>query len=203
LFDIPKMIDIAILYGNSKYQPYVVQMFNNLIECQPLYLRDIHKTCLNFCEVLNLIEVKLGLDENSNSRFGSSKLRYISWFELQNIIFNITDISVSIRMLLLCMPQIADIYKKSAIDRTIIEFYNRIFPLLQKEIELRFSLDKSFNQMYVFTIVLSSFIKFFIYFLNRFSNSIKRQVLIARTNIIQTFRDIIQLICFDKLFDDK
>ncbi len=136
LFDIPKMIDLSVLYANTDYQPLLMRMFSNVIQCQPRYLEDMNKGCANFVEALNLIEEKLGLNEN---QFGNnSKLKYLQFPELQNIISNLTDISVSLRVLLISMPQFANNYKTASIERIIIEFYNKVFPPLQKELNYRF-----------------------------------------------------------------
>jgi hypothetical protein len=130
------MIDLSVLYANTDYQPLLMRMFSNVIQCQPRYLQDMNKGCANFAEALNLIEEKLGLNDN---QFGNrSELKYLLFPELKNIISNLTDISVSLRMLLISVPQFANNYKTSSIDRTIVEFYNKVFPPLQKELNYRF-----------------------------------------------------------------
>ncbi|CAG2112842.1 unnamed protein product, partial [Medioppia subpectinata] len=107
----------------------------------PRFEEDLLKGCAHFKEMFNSIEQRLGTDENEDEY--SNKISCIQWSELQTIIANIAELSASLKSLALSAPQMINYYKKSSIDKIIVEFYNRLFPVLQNELNSRFESSDS------------------------------------------------------------
>ena len=133
--DVPKIIDLCVLYGNTSHRHLLSRMLSDVIQCQPQYREDLLKGCATIGEALFSIHQKVGPDDNQFER--TNRLSHFQWPELQSLVSHITDICVSLEALLQTIPETAQLCKNSAIDKSIVEFYNRVFPSLQNELNKR------------------------------------------------------------------
>ena len=135
LMDVPKMIDLCVLYSNTSYRHLLFQMISNVIQCQPRYKEDLLKGCATINEAIFSILQKVGSDDNQFER--NNKLSYFQWSELQSLVSHISDISVSLEAIMQTIPETVELCRSSSIDKSIVEFYNRVFPSLHNEFNKR------------------------------------------------------------------
>ncbi|XP_054157347.1 activating signal cointegrator 1 complex subunit 2-like [Oppia nitens] len=181
LIDVPKIIDLSSLYVNTCYHQILTQMLSNVIRCQPRYEDDLFQSCSNFVDIFHSIEQRLGIDENQFET--NDRLSYCQWTELQTIISIIVVTSDNLRVLIQTFPLMSDLYKRSSIDKTIAEFYNRVFSNLQNELKRRFELFSG-NEIQI-------------------GDRIQRQLLRARSQLIATFRSIIETSFLNKFTNES
>lgn len=113
-------------------------MLSKILQCQPKYEEDLHKGLTDIRDYLNHLRFKIGSDDNQFEQI--NKLSYLQWNELQALVYRIADIAVSLSAILHTLPQTANIFRIALIDKIVVEFYNKVFPSLQMELNSRFSM---------------------------------------------------------------
>ena len=143
VIDVPTIIDLSVLYSNTDFNHLLTQMFSNVFRCQPLYDNDLYKACDYISEEFDLIQCKLGIDDSSFET--PNNLSAFSLSDIQCLVYQITDMSCGLFCLTQSLPRICQIYRKAKIDKNIIKFYSRVFPLLQNDLDLKFNSSDGYD----------------------------------------------------------
>lgn len=147
LFDIPKLMDLCVLYGSSN-GPLLTKMLSNIFSQQPKYYDDLRATVPAIIGVLYGIAEKCGV--NLGSMSGSPvKLnpvqadRYplvsMPLSEFQDIVFYISDTANTIWSFLnVSEESVGKIFMEvNSFIQKIVVFYEGTFPTIQEAFKLR------------------------------------------------------------------
>merc|ERR1719370_2206846 len=66
LFDVPKLMDIAVLYGGDN-KPIVAKMMENVFKQQPKYMDDVRSSVATMINVLKTLREKCGVGADATS----------------------------------------------------------------------------------------------------------------------------------------
>lgn len=187
LFDIPKIMDLCILYGRGN-RNLLQKMIKNIFEIQPKYLDDLVSAIPTVLEVFDTIENKLGLDyvtafENNNEpkKLGEalSPVSTFSWNKLKDLIFYLVDTSATLNAFIDIYPNAAVSFHQQGTTVKISNFYETIFLPLTTELKIR-NKNKELEDIII---------------------ELNKRIALAKSCLIRTFRDIIFTCCLQPILD--
>ncbi|XP_023216586.1 activating signal cointegrator 1 complex subunit 2-like isoform X1 [Centruroides sculpturatus] len=187
LFDIPKIMDLCVLYGRGN-RNLLQKMIKNIFEWQPKYLDDLAAAIPTILEVFDTIENKLGLDyitelENNNEPKkldeALTPVSTFTWNKLKDLIFYLVDTSATLNAFLDIYPQAAESFHKQGTAVRISNFYEIIFLPLTTELKNR-SKDEQLKDLIA---------------------ELTKRIYLAKTCLIKSFREIIFYCCLQPILD--
>lgn len=141
LFDIPKMMDLSSLYG-LRNQQLLSKMIQNVFQTQPSYEDDLDETSRILLTAFDSTEQKLFLNVSSERIRESSDLKEMDISELQDIVHFILDTAATISIFLDVYPPACQTFLKNNALNKIVLFYERVFPVIEKDIRKRARLNE-------------------------------------------------------------
>ncbi|WAR06591.1 ASCC2-like protein [Mya arenaria] len=149
LFDIPKMLDLCVLYGAGNKQ-LLARMIDNIFTQQPGYHQDLADTINTLSQVFDNITTKCGIQVESGSQspqklgeLGTKKasLLTMSTAEFRDIIFYLSDIGVTLTSFLDVFPEACQAFHDSDFLVRLPGFYDAVVPevfaaLKQRELNI-------------------------------------------------------------------
>ncbi|XP_043925681.1 activating signal cointegrator 1 complex subunit 2 [Protopterus annectens] len=149
LFDVPKILDLCVLYGKGN-SLLLQKMIGNIFTQQPSYYNDLNETVPTILQVLDTILNKFGLcTENATEvpqKLGSRprmSLNSISEQELQDMLFYLCDTSTTLFAFLDVFPNASNTLQKHDFLLRLASFYELAVPELENTLKKRKFEDKS------------------------------------------------------------
>ncbi|XP_052804831.1 activating signal cointegrator 1 complex subunit 2-like [Mya arenaria] len=184
LFDIPKMLDLCVLYGAGNKQ-LLARMIDNIFTQQPGYHQDLADTINTLSQVFDNITTKCGIQVESGSQspqklgeLGTKKasLLTMSTAEFRDIIFYLSDIGVTLTSFLDVFPEACQAFHDSDFLVRLPGFYDAVVPevfaaLKQRELNIG---DKK---------------------------ELKKKLLEGRTHLLTVFQTVIAHCCIQPLLE--
>ncbi|CAL1281302.1 unnamed protein product [Larinioides sclopetarius] len=187
IFDVPKMMDLCVLYGLQNL-PIVSKMVQNIFATQPGYYEDLDNTSKIALEAFNTIEEKLSKNlqemHGTSSEYlvnGVSIKMEFSLSSFQDIINYITDISATLHAFLEVFPSACQTFNQNGAPLRLATFYELAFPAIEREIARRSKLNENESIL----------------------QEIKRKVCLSKTLLMKTFRNILNVCCIQNIFSDS
>ncbi|RWS12012.1 hypothetical protein B4U79_05707, partial [Dinothrombium tinctorium] len=186
VFDIPKLMEICSLYTNVN--PPMNQMLAEMIErvfnCNKAYSEDLQSSVMTVISSFQRVQRDLGISivakKVPTSTLNLSKLKSQKWADLQDTVYFITDLSVTVSSFVSLFSTAAKLYHKHRVENEIVTFYENVFTPLHEELELRFNQDASAKLV---------------------CKDIRRQIALSKHHLIKAFREIMVISCINPLFD--
>ncbi|ESO83365.1 hypothetical protein LOTGIDRAFT_133587 [Lottia gigantea] len=144
LFDVPKMLDMSILYGRGNSQ-ILSKMVNNIFTQQPKYEDDLRATVPTILHVFDNVIAKCRLD-NENSATEPKKLGKgesadtlvtIATSDFQDILFYLTDIGETLASFMEIYPKACQIFHEFSFEQKLANFYEQVIPELAEAVKER------------------------------------------------------------------
>ncbi|XP_076326218.1 activating signal cointegrator 1 complex subunit 2 [Tachypleus tridentatus] len=147
LFDIPKLMDLAVLYSQGN-EALLHKMVENIFMAQRSYENDLSEAVPTILEVFDTIQKKLGLDHDSQSEetAGPQKLdevcqplllTTIPWPQLQDVILYLVDTLVTLCAFLDVYPPACHVFYQQGTAPRLASFYESTFYPLEEELIVR------------------------------------------------------------------
>lgn len=189
IFDIPKLMDICMLYhrGNSSL---VRRMIDNIIGSQPRYTSDIEGLEDTLIMALQRASMSLHTPEEAAAMLGAvprrldegiqgSELNRMSLSTLVDRVAYAVDIAASLLAFIEVYPTAAKIWSLERVGPKLAEFFDSTFPLLKEEI-VRRNRQQSFEPIF---------------------SMLKKRVSYAKTCVLRIFRCMLQQSCLQPLIE--
>uniref|UniRef100_A0A672ZNM3 Activating signal cointegrator 1 complex subunit 2 n=1 Tax=Sphaeramia orbicularis TaxID=375764 RepID=A0A672ZNM3_9TELE len=149
LFDIPKMMDLCVLFGKGNSQ-LVHKMIENIFTQQPSYYRDLDETVPTVLQVFDTILEKCGLQCDGATAMEPLKLNAhqqrtamtMSLQELVDIILYLCDSTSTIYAFLDIFPAACSTFHSHSFLSRLTSFYETTVPDLEKAVKKRNFDDK-------------------------------------------------------------
>uniref|UniRef100_A0A3Q4HLQ1 Activating signal cointegrator 1 complex subunit 2 n=1 Tax=Neolamprologus brichardi TaxID=32507 RepID=A0A3Q4HLQ1_NEOBR len=154
LFDIPKILDLCVLFGKGNGQ-LLHKMIENIFTQQPSYYNDLDETVATVLQVFDTILEKCGLQCEGATAAEPMKLNAhkkptamtMSQQELSDIILYLCDSTTTINAFLDIFPAACTSFQShSFLSRYLTSFYETGVPDLEKAIRKRNFDDKSLQE---------------------------------------------------------
>uniref|UniRef100_T1JAJ9 CUE domain-containing protein n=1 Tax=Strigamia maritima TaxID=126957 RepID=T1JAJ9_STRMM len=141
LFDIPKLMDLCIIYskGNCVLLQKIIE---NIFKYQPKYYDDLANVVPSIKQALNNVKATIGLHESQmdiqiiNGDF-PNRLSEMPWMQLQDVIFFLTDICATLCAFLEVYHLASSVFNENEFTNFLPSYYDSVIPLIQKELKLR------------------------------------------------------------------
>ncbi|KZS18432.1 Activating signal cointegrator 1 complex subunit 2 [Daphnia magna] len=133
IFDVPKMMDLSILFGPTN-SVLLNRMFKNIFTNQPKYKFDLEETAKGLTKVFQLVLGELGLD--SSQAAGSVNYGSLSTEEIDELVTYILDISATLWYFVDIYPEATLILIKANIQNQLADFYEKSIPYLCRQVEI-------------------------------------------------------------------
>ncbi|XP_068223003.1 activating signal cointegrator 1 complex subunit 2 [Palaemon carinicauda] len=180
IFDICKIIDICVLYGNTN-QAMISKMVGNIFTCQAKYYADLAETIPTITLALGNIEDKLGVAENMLPVALSSSNRQLSIEDVHDIVLFLNDTLMSIKMFLKCHSPACKYFHEASFEIRLCAFYERTIPVMMDILNERS--DEPELQLWTTRLI--------------------KKIILARQYALEIVRLIVQHICFEPLLGDN
>ncbi|XP_046441124.1 activating signal cointegrator 1 complex subunit 2-like [Daphnia pulex] len=132
IFDVPKMMDLCVLYGPTN-SVLLSKMFKNIFVNQPKYKYDLEETAKGLVQVFQLILGQLGLE--SSQAAGSIHCGPLSVEELGELVVYTLDIAATLWYFIDIYPEAAPLLIDATIQNQLSDFYEKSIPSLCRQIE--------------------------------------------------------------------
>ncbi|KAM5193807.1 activating signal cointegrator 1 complex subunit 2 [Mantella aurantiaca] len=148
LFDIPKLLDICILFGKGN-SAILQKMIGNIFQQQPSYYQDLEDSIPTLLQVFSTIMKVCGLQQDECKeplKLGDEKRASpldMAVQELQDTIFYLCDTSSTIWAFLEVFPSASQTLQKHNFLSSLSSFYELCCPALESAIIKRKFEDKS------------------------------------------------------------
>ncbi|GFR14125.1 activating signal cointegrator 1 complex subunit 2, partial [Trichonephila clavata] len=186
IFDVPKMMDLCVLYGLHNLQ-IVSKMIQNIFVTQPAYFEDLNSTAQVVLEAFNNIEEKLS--QNLQEMHGSSSVYQVnganikmefSLLSFYDVVNYITDVSATLHAFLEVFPEACQNFYQNGAALRIGTFYELSIPAIEREVLRRTKLKED----------------------EKVLKDIKRKVSLSKTLLVRVFRSIINFCCIKNIFSN-
>ncbi|XP_055939628.1 activating signal cointegrator 1 complex subunit 2-like isoform X1 [Argiope bruennichi] len=187
IFDVPKIMDLCVLYGLQNLQ-IVSKMIQNIFATQPAYFEDLDNTSKIALEAFNTIEETLS--KNLQEMHGTSseycvngvtiKMEF-SLSSFQDVNNYITDISATLHAFLEVFPSACQTFNQNGAPLRLTTFYELAFPAIEREIARRSKLKENKGIL----------------------QEIKRKVSLSKTLLMKVFRNILNTCCIQNIFSES
>lgn len=153
LFDIPKLLDLCVLFGKGNGQ-LLHKMIENIFTQQPSYYNDLDETVPTVLQVFDMILEKCGLQCEGATAAEPMKLNAhkkptamtMSQQELLDIILYLCDSTTTINAFLDIFPAACSSFQSHGFLSSLTSFYETGVPDLEKAIRKRNFDDKSLQE---------------------------------------------------------
>ncbi|XP_030316472.1 activating signal cointegrator 1 complex subunit 2 isoform X2 [Calypte anna] len=149
LFDIPKILDLCVLFGKGN-GPLLQKMIENIFTQQPSYYSDLDETLHTVLQVFNDILTKCGLQcEGASAEPQRLEERAnvtpenMPCQELKDIVLFLCDTSTTLWAFLDVFPLASQTFKKHEFCYRLASFYELAIPELESAIKKRHYEDNS------------------------------------------------------------
>ncbi|XP_019394837.1 PREDICTED: activating signal cointegrator 1 complex subunit 2 isoform X2 [Crocodylus porosus] len=149
LFDIPKILDLCVLFGKGN-GPLLQKMIENIFAQQPSYYSDLNETVPTILQVFNNILQKCGLQcEGTSAEPQKLEERVkvtpadLPLQELKDIVLFLCDTCISLWAFLDVFPLACQTFQKHDFCYRLASFYELIIPELESAIRKRRCEDNS------------------------------------------------------------
>ncbi|EDV28420.1 uncharacterized protein TRIADDRAFT_51322 [Trichoplax adhaerens] len=128
VFDIPKIMDICLLYQSAN-EALIKKMVDNIFTSQPKYINDL-KICIpTFTKVLDGIVAAIADINSRNNRIQSRSIEMIRT-EVADLVLLLSDTMATLCSFLEVYPKAASILSENDFIRRLADMYESIFPTL-------------------------------------------------------------------------
>lgn len=146
LFDIPKIFDLCVLYGEGN-GPILTKMVDNIFTQQPSYNDDLRCAIPTVLQVFRDIGEKCGLEIDkqgslspqklTSPRKDNSQLMTMIISDFQDIVLYLADIALTLANFLEIHPPSCDLFMKEHFITRLAEFYDMLFPEILQTLKMR------------------------------------------------------------------
>ncbi|XP_060221558.1 activating signal cointegrator 1 complex subunit 2 isoform X3 [Meriones unguiculatus] len=143
LFDIPKILDLCVLFGKGN-SPLLQKMIGNIFTQQPSYYNDLDETIPTILQVFNNILQHCGLQGDGTSttpqkleeraRLTPSDMPLL---ELKDIVLYLCDTSITLWAFLDIFPLASQTFQKHDFCYRLASFYEMAIPEMESAIKKR------------------------------------------------------------------
>lgn len=152
LFDIPKILDLCVLYGKGNSQ-LLHKMIENIFTQQPSYYGDLNETIPSIIQVYDIILQKCGIqseDTGADQPLKLSANRCLTAMtmpeeELADLVSYMCDTCTTIHSFLDIFPEACSTFKQHNFLNRLPSFYEMAVPDLEKAVKKR-NFDKSLQE---------------------------------------------------------
>ncbi|XP_061622920.1 activating signal cointegrator 1 complex subunit 2 [Phyllopteryx taeniolatus] len=153
LFDVPKMMDLCMLFGKGNAQ-LLHKMIENIFTQQPSYYRDLDDTVPTILEVFDTIEEKCGLHCDAAAAAQPMKLNArkqltaisMTQQDFVDIVLYLCDTSSTLHAFLNVFPAACATFHSHSFLCRLTSFYESVVPDLEKALKKRNFDDKSLRE---------------------------------------------------------
>ncbi|XP_061528696.1 activating signal cointegrator 1 complex subunit 2 [Phycodurus eques] len=153
LFDVPKMMDLCMLFGKGNAQ-LLHKMIENIFTQQPSYYRDLDDTVPTILEVFDTIEGKCGLHCDAAAAAQPMKLNArkqltaisMTQQDFVDIVLYLCDTSSTLHAFLNVFPAACATFHSHSFLCRLTSFYESVVPDLEKALKKRNFEDKSLRE---------------------------------------------------------
>lgn len=146
LFDIPKIFDLCVLYGEGN-SPLLTKIVDNIFTQQPKYNDDLQCAIPTIIQVFHDIGEKCGLSIDkqgslspqklSSPRKDNSPLIMMIISDFQDIVLYLADIALTLANFLEIHPKSCDLFLQEQFIPRLAEFYDVVFPEILQALKMR------------------------------------------------------------------
>uniref|UniRef100_A0A673HUU6 Activating signal cointegrator 1 complex subunit 2-like n=1 Tax=Sinocyclocheilus rhinocerous TaxID=307959 RepID=A0A673HUU6_9TELE len=150
LFDIPKILDLCVLFGKGNSQ-LLHKMIENIFTQQPSYYGDLNETIPSIIQVFGMILQKCGIQSEDTGNSQPLKLnRHIRTLplnhtELADLVLYMCDTCTTIHSFLDTFPEACSTFKQHNFLNRLSSFYEMAVPDLEKAVKKR-NFNKSLQE---------------------------------------------------------
>ncbi|XP_014676677.1 PREDICTED: activating signal cointegrator 1 complex subunit 2-like [Priapulus caudatus] len=179
LFDIPKLMDICVLYGKGNEQ-LLRKMLQNIFGQQPKYMDDLEEAIPTIMEVLDNIQKRL-IEEKALTpqRLDTEFMTPLSPHDIADLVVYVTDISVTLHWFLEMYPPASTSFLHGLVPIKVAVFCDNVIPGLKKDIK-RCSGMASFS-----------------------ADELKRLLSFARLSFVKFFRKLVFFSCLKPCLENR
>uniref|UniRef100_A0A665TX52 CUE domain-containing protein n=1 Tax=Echeneis naucrates TaxID=173247 RepID=A0A665TX52_ECHNA len=146
LFDIPKILDLCVLFGKGNSQ-LLHKMIDNIFTQQPSYYSDLNETVPTVLQVFDSVLEKCGLRCEGATAMEPMKLNaYKQPTELVDIVLYLCDSTTTIHAFLDIFPAACSTFHSHGFLSRLTSFYETTVPDLEKAVRKRNFDDKSLQE---------------------------------------------------------
>ncbi|XP_052059611.1 activating signal cointegrator 1 complex subunit 2-like [Mytilus californianus] len=156
LFDIPKIFDLCVLYGEGN-GPLLTKMVDNIFTQQPKYNDDLCCAIPTVIQVFHDIAEKCGISIDkhgslspqklSSPRTDNSPLITMLISDFQDIVLYLADIALTLANFLEIHPQSCDLFLQELFIPRLAEFYDAVFPEISQALKMRMFENKDHQKL--------------------------------------------------------
>ncbi|XP_050965088.1 activating signal cointegrator 1 complex subunit 2 [Labeo rohita] len=152
LFDIPKILDLCVLFGKGNSQ-LLHKMIENIFTQQPSYYGDLNETIPSIIQVFDTILQKCGIQSEDTGTSQPLKLNANKCLtamtmpeeELADLVLYLCDTCTTIHSFLDIFPEACSTFKEHNFLNRLSSFYEMAVPDLEKAVKKR-NFDKSLQE---------------------------------------------------------
>ncbi|XP_067295469.1 activating signal cointegrator 1 complex subunit 2 [Pseudorasbora parva] len=152
LFDIPKILDLCVLFGKGNSQ-LLHKMIENIFTQQPSYYGDLDETIPSIIQVFDSILQKCGIQSEDTGDDKPLKLNAnrcltamtMSEEELADLMMYMCDTCTTIHSFLDIFPEACSTFKRHNFLNRLSSFYEMVVPDLEKAVKKR-NFNKSLQE---------------------------------------------------------
>ncbi|XP_012675795.2 activating signal cointegrator 1 complex subunit 2 [Clupea harengus] len=152
LFDIPKMMDLCVLFGKGNAQ-LLHKMIENIFTQQPCYYGDLNETVPSILQVLGTVLERCGLQSEGATASEPLKLgshdrptsMTMPQKDLVDLIVYMCDTCTTLHAFLDIFPEACETFHSHGVLSRLTSFYEMVVPDLEKALRKR-NFDKSVQE---------------------------------------------------------
>uniref|UniRef100_A0A8C1E6G6 Activating signal cointegrator 1 complex subunit 2 n=1 Tax=Cyprinus carpio carpio TaxID=630221 RepID=A0A8C1E6G6_CYPCA len=152
LFDIPKILDLCVLFGKGNSQ-LLHKMIENIFTQQPSYYGDLNETLPSIIQVFDIILQKCGIQSENTGNSQPLKLNANKCLtaiampeeELADLVLYMCDTCTTIHSFLDTFPEACSTFKQHNFLNRLSSFYEMAVPDLEKAVKKR-NFNKSLQE---------------------------------------------------------
>uniref|UniRef100_A0A8C2KVI2 Activating signal cointegrator 1 complex subunit 2 n=1 Tax=Cyprinus carpio TaxID=7962 RepID=A0A8C2KVI2_CYPCA len=152
LFDIPKILDLCVLFGKGNSQ-LLHKMIENIFTQQPSYYGDLNETLPSIIQVFDIILQKSGIQSENTGNSQPLKLNANKCLtamampegELADLVLYMCDTCTTIHSFLDTFPEACSTFKQHNFLNRLSSFYEMAVPDLEKAVKKR-NFNKSLQE---------------------------------------------------------
>lgn len=190
LIDVPKMMDIAALYWTtSDYstKQALTTMFRDVVALDPQRFQcNLSEVAKSLASIMVRLQSRLEGESGQKTDLSRSKL--------QDIVYAVMDFSVTLFSFLSCYPPAGSAFHEQNLTTSVISFYDKFFPKLQDQINLKFSNDEANFPSLNPSDALDNLVTF---------NDMSECIMLSRKHLLMSVRQMAGDACLRPLLDES
>ncbi|XP_060081459.1 activating signal cointegrator 1 complex subunit 2-like [Ylistrum balloti] len=144
LFDIPKLLDLCVLYGEGNGQ-LLYKMIDNIFTTQPKYNYDLQNTIPTILQVFDNIRAKCGVAEVSGlipkklTNPGQEQTELVTMMatDFQDVVFYLADTGTTLASFLDVYPPACSLFFKEDFVHHLAQLYESVIPQIVTSLKKR------------------------------------------------------------------